>query len=497
MYAELLSVLSGVKPVLGCRSSGGNEGARAKPMLDDPTKSRAQFVRIPGGQHGLSPELVSADQRVRLHAAAVQVVAEFGYVQATVEDMISRAGVSRRTFYELYEDKEACFIAAYDEVSRDWLHQGTVAYQAAAASKRGRDTVRVRLGAGLVELFRLVLDDPLGSRVLFIETLNCGSAGLRRLDRAIDDLQERVRQAFQPSDGRLPVPPAMLKVIVGGVLEIITVRLRRDRTDELLSLADPLVDWMLSYRCSPAAAATVSRSRMEPPSAPAIEENASKGADERADGELVRFRRDESMRPIAVQKPRARILDAAAQIASDRGYAALSASAIARVAHVSHHTFRNHFKDKDEAFIAAYRDGNQETLEHSLKAYTAAPTWPAAVHAGLAAELCFLAMRPELARIGFLEVYAAGVEALKLRENGLQQFTAALEPGYRQRDGASRPHPVISEAIAGGIYQLMRECILRDGPAHLPSLSAEASYAALAPFIGATAASAVAAGSVA
>jgi AcrR family transcriptional regulator len=465
----------------------------AKPMLDHPAESRSQFVRIPAGQHGLSSELVSADQRARLDAATVQAVAESGYIQTTVEDVISRAGVSRRTFYELYDNKQECFIAACDEVLRDWRHRGTLAYHTETTND-AREAVRVRLRAGLLALFRLVLDDPLGARVVFIETLNCGSVGLRRLDQAVDELQRNVQRAFQPSAGSPPLPPAMVKVIVGGVLEIVTVRLRHDRTDELLELTDPLVEWMLSYRC-PKATAAVSRMRLELTTSPrATDETAGKRTDGMADAEQVRVPlwRDESMRPIAVQKPRARILAAAAQIASEHGYSALSANAIARTARVSHHTFRSHFRGKDEAFTAAYYAGSQDTLEYALKAYSAAPDWPSAVHAGLAAELCFLSKRPALARIGFLEVYAAGPEALKLRETELQQFTAALEPGYRQRPGAFRPHPVVSEAIAGGIYQLMRECVLHHPPERLTSLSPEATYAALAPFIGAKAAVSVA-----
>ena len=462
-------------------------------MLDHPAESPSQFVRIPGGQHGHSPELVSADQRARLHAATVQVVAESGYVQTTVEDVISRAGVSRRTFYELYDNKQECFIAACNDVLQDWLHQGNVAFRTETANGR-RDSVRVRLGAGLLGLFRLVLADPLGARVLFIETLNCGSVGLRRLDQTVDELERRVQRAFQSSVGPPPLPRAMVKVIVGGVLEIVTVRLRHHRTDELPKLAEPLIGWMLSYRCAPAAAEDIRRASRQLATSQLAAGTAAKGASDTTDGEQAAFPlwRDESTRPIAVQKPRARILAAAAEIASEHGYAALSANAIARAARVSHHTFRSHFKDKDEAFIAAYRTGSQDTLEYALKAYAAAPDWPSSVHAGLAAELNFLSNRPALARIGFLEVYAAGVEALKLRETELQQFTAALEPGYRARAGALRPHPIVSEAIAGGIYQLMRECVLHHPPERLASLSPEATYAALAPFIGAKAAVSVA-----
>jgi AcrR family transcriptional regulator len=197
------------------------------------------------------------------------------------------------------------------------------------------------------------------------------------------------------------------------------------------------------------------------------------------------------VRPIAVRDARTRIMDAAAEIASKRGYAALSINEIDRVAGVSHHTFRKHFATKDEAFIGAYRQGSRDTIAYCLTAYSAQPSWPAAVHAGLAAEVRFLGERPVLARIGFLEVYAAGPEALELRETELQMFTAALGPGYEQSSEA--PHTVVSEAIAGGIYQLMRECVLHDGPERLPLLSPAVTYAAVAPFLGAKAATATAA----
>jgi AcrR family transcriptional regulator len=286
----------------------------------------------------------------------------------------------------------------------------------------------------------------------------------------------------------------MVKVIVGGVLEIVTVRLRYGRTAELPELAEPLLEWMLSYR-SPAVAAQVARARGELSVSAAAAEPDPQRTPESVAGALGRLPlwRDESVRPISIREPRARIIAAAAQIASDRGYAALSINEITRVAGVSHHTFRKHFQSKQEAFVAAYREGSRATIEYSLKAYAAAPNWRAAVHAGLAAELRFLAERPALARIGFLEGYAAGSELHELRETELQLFTGALAPGYRETRRSVPLHAVVSEAIAGGIYQLMRECILQDGPERLPDLSSEVTYAALAPFTGAKAAASVAA----
>jgi AcrR family transcriptional regulator len=452
-------------------------------MVDDPPERRSRYARIPRGQHGLAPELVSADQRARLNAAMVQVVAESGYAATTVEDVLSGAGVSRRTFYEHYENLQECFVAACGEVSAHWRREGTAAYQA-AVGRRGKGTIRARLRAGLEALFHVVLSDPLGARVVLIETLNCGSPGLRRLEQTVGELEALLEKALRTRDGRTQLPPAMVKAIVGGVLEVITVRVRYGRTDELHDIAEPLLEWMLSYR-SPGAAAELARARAELTASPAAATPDPRRAPESVPGARDRLPlwRDESVRPISVREPRARIIAAAAQIASDRGYAALSINEIARAAGVSHHTFRKHFQTKEAAFVAAYRDGSRATIEYSLKAYAAAPNWRAAVHSGLAAELRFLAERPALARIGFLEGYAAGSELHELRETELQLFTGALAPGYRETRRSVPPHAVVSEAIAGGIYQLMRECILHHGPERLPDLLPEVTYAALAPFV--------------
>src|SRR2546423_5503381 len=71
-------------------------------------------TRLPSGRHGLTREEVMASQRARLVDAMVHVVADKGYAATTVADVVERAGVSRRTFYEQFADKEACFLAAYD-----------------------------------------------------------------------------------------------------------------------------------------------------------------------------------------------------------------------------------------------------------------------------------------------------------------------------------------------------------------------------------------------
>ena len=455
-------------------------------MPDQPLESRSGYAPLPSGHHGLPAERVTADQRARLNAAMVQLAAEAGYGRTTVEAVLSRAGVSRRTFYEHYDNKLDCFLAACDDVVRYWMRQGTLAYQRATPNDCEEDTVRVRLRIGLDALFGLVASDPLGARTIMLETLNCGREGIRRLEQAVADLEGIVERAFVTDGGPAELPSTMITVIVGGVLEIVGARLRHGTTSDLIDLADPLLEWMVVYRAPHAAAEVLLAQQALATIATATEEPNIDDRDEwrTADSDSPPLWRDESVRPIAVRDPRERIIDAAAQIAAERGYAGLSISEIDRAAGVSHHTFSRHFESSDEAFIEAYRAGSKETIAHSLRAYTAESTWSTAVYAGLAAELQFLARRPELARIGFLEVYAAGPQALELRETELQLFTAGLEPGYELRRGGKQPHRIVSEAIAGGIYLLIRERVLHDGPERLPALAADATYAALAPFIG-------------
>ena len=72
------------------------------------------LARLPSGRHRLTREVVAASQHGRLIEAMVHAVADKGYGPTTVADVVERAAVSRKTFYEHFGDKEACFLAAYD-----------------------------------------------------------------------------------------------------------------------------------------------------------------------------------------------------------------------------------------------------------------------------------------------------------------------------------------------------------------------------------------------
>src|SRR2546422_3600835 len=70
---------------------------------------------LPRGPHTLTREEVADSQRARLMAAVASVVSARGYAAATIAEISRRAGVSPKTFYEHFDDKLDCYLAAYDE----------------------------------------------------------------------------------------------------------------------------------------------------------------------------------------------------------------------------------------------------------------------------------------------------------------------------------------------------------------------------------------------
>src|ERR1700679_20653 len=78
-------------------------------------KNGAKTSRLRPGPNGMPRGQVTEIQRTRMPAATVEAVEEVGYARLTVAQVIGRARVSRKTFYDLFDDREDCFLAAFDE----------------------------------------------------------------------------------------------------------------------------------------------------------------------------------------------------------------------------------------------------------------------------------------------------------------------------------------------------------------------------------------------
>jgi AcrR family transcriptional regulator len=129
--------------------------------------------RLPRGRHGLPRELVTRSQRERLLAAVVRVTAENGYEATTVGDILGEAGVGRESFYELFDDKRDCMLAAHTILTDHLEERVRSAYDAPG---EWADRVRNALAAAL----SWFADDPVAARFTLIELAAVGPASRTR-----------------------------------------------------------------------------------------------------------------------------------------------------------------------------------------------------------------------------------------------------------------------------------------------------------------------------
>jgi AcrR family transcriptional regulator len=138
--------------------------------------------QIPGGRHGLAPEEVAASQRARILAGMRGAVAERGYQATSIADVIARAGVSRKTFYQQFEGKDECFAVAYGQ-EMDRLVEVTMS----AFEGEGPPWTR-RLRGALTALCAALAANPAVARLCFVEALGAGPATMARRREALRGL---------------------------------------------------------------------------------------------------------------------------------------------------------------------------------------------------------------------------------------------------------------------------------------------------------------------
>lgn len=191
--------------------------------------------QFPSGIRSLPSDLVSAVQRERLLAAMLRATAELGYREVSVQDVLDRAGVSRPTFYEHFENKEACFLAAFDNGA------ARLRKRLGMAADGGEDW-RQRLRLGLEELLRFVAADPDAAMSLIVDARAACPPALERRDELLDHLAARLDSMVRAEADPANAPSAIAAAgIVGGIEALLYARLNRGETDDIQSLLPSLM----------------------------------------------------------------------------------------------------------------------------------------------------------------------------------------------------------------------------------------------------------------
>jgi AcrR family transcriptional regulator len=185
----------------------------------------------PGPGPSLQPTRVAEIQRQRLLAAMALVASERGSANASVAHVVARAGVSRRTFYELFEDREACFLAAFDQAIERAAEVVLTAYE---AQSRWREQIR----AGLAALLQFLDEEPGMARLAVIEALGAGPRALEHRARVLAALIAAVdagRSEVSRTRPSQDPPPLTAEGVVGAVVAVIHARIAQGAERQKLS----------------------------------------------------------------------------------------------------------------------------------------------------------------------------------------------------------------------------------------------------------------------
>ncbi len=435
--------------------------------------------RLPAGRQSLAEPLVARSQRERILVSMAQSCATKGYVATTIADICEPAGVSRATFYELFKDKEACFHAAMELSLADAM--GTIV-EAYSPDKPWATMVRDATAAFL----KLLAERPAFARMALVEAPSSGERAfelyasgkrvlLALLDKGRDDPLEDEAHPLQ----------------------------RRARRHLRRRVPDRRPDPRRQHRAPARAAAGHRLHHRRPlprpgggpaPVARGREDGAQRGVGRWRGGKRpreadARWRppsgRHRLPREVVVQSQRERLLDAMIRVVAEKGYAATTIADVTRAAGVSRTTFYELFDDKEACFLAAYDRMVDTLVRRVTAAYERQDTqWPERARVGLAALLEALAAEPELARLAFVDVGAAGPAAQRRYRAAVQRFTPLFDEGRDFAPGGRALPPNTSRMAIGGVTGLIADELVAGRAKQLPDLLSDALFATLMPYVG-------------
>ncbi len=199
---------------------------------------RLAAPRLRPGPGGLPRGQVTEIQRSRMLTATVQVVEEVGYARMTVAQVISRARVSRKTFYDVFVDREDCFLAAFDQAI---AHARRLVAEAYSLESGWRDGVR----SGLDRLLGLIDEEPGLARLCIVEALAAGPRVLDLRGEVLAELAEVLDRGRSVRGSTQEPSEVTAEGVVGAVCAVLHTRLLEDRAEPFATLLAPLMSMIV------------------------------------------------------------------------------------------------------------------------------------------------------------------------------------------------------------------------------------------------------------
>lgn len=439
-----------------------------------------------------------SSERAQIVAALIEIAAERGYGETTIDLILERAGLDRPAFDRHFRGKYDCFLSAWQDLNEQCLATMVRAYES-------REEWPDRLRAVAYQVIEGLSHDP-GRASFGVEVLAAGDAARARRDmtmRVIASLIDAGRQEMEDPES---VPHTTAEALAGSAYGQIYSRVVRGDVDELPDLVPQLMSAaVMPYLGIEAAMAELSRESAVP------EGYAREVAKKRAGKEKPPTEGFEDYPPELARLPpgrhglprefvthnqRERLIAGLAEAIAENGYSGTTIAHITRAAAVSRRTFYEHFASKDECFVAAYDTVMKELQERVSAGFDAAEEWPQAIRAGIEAMLSFLAAEPNLARLCMVEALVAGPAVVERYDAAIQSFVPYFQEGRKGRppEVLSRLSSTTEEALVGGMVSLISRRIIAGKAEELEELLPDLVEFTLTPYLGSAEAAKIAKG---
>jgi AcrR family transcriptional regulator len=195
--------------------------------------------RQPPGPEPVSRAAASADQRRRILEATADLVAEQGYPETTIEQVVRRARVGYATFYKHFVGKEECFLALLDAATERTLYVVEEAYD------RETGPWPDKVGAGLGALLELAATHPSVARACMVEALTAGPAAAARHEAALKRFAPLLRPGRELNPRQAELPDTLEETLAGGVLWVVNQRLVAGETGKIRALLPEALEFLL------------------------------------------------------------------------------------------------------------------------------------------------------------------------------------------------------------------------------------------------------------
>jgi TetR/AcrR family transcriptional regulator len=438
---------------------GPPRAAERTAPVEGPADVGPLYSRLPRGPHRLARAEVVRHQRARIHGAMVEAISRDGYEGTSVKQVIALAGVSRRSFYEQFPNKQACFLATFDVIAAREIRRMARAYLASEGA------LGERLGAAYEAVAEQASQNRKAASLVLLHAQTAGAAGTQRVRSASATCERMLARSLADAPGATSLPAPIVRGIAGGLQGVLASALR-DEGPVRPGLGAEMVRWTLLFQTPGAAhmgellAARVSRRLRELSLASA---RRAREPDELAGDE------------------RSRLLHHALRLAALHDYRELSAPQIADEARVPIEVFLELFASREECYIAALEEIGDRLLAIAADPDLRSGEWTTAVRRVLANLLSYLGAHPLHARTIAQEAFAAGGEAVRLTLGLADAIAALLIEGAPGEAGTA----IAVAGIAGALMHTVRCQVVSGRIQLLGALSDHLSYLVLAPFIGA------------